>query len=31
MADPTEEDKKQKELEVLRDAFQAFNETTQHL
>ncbi len=31
MADPTEEDKKQKELEVLRAAFQAFNETTQHL
>ena len=31
MADPTEEDKKQKELEILRAAFQAFNETTQHL
>ncbi len=31
MADPTEEDKKQKELEVLRAAFQAFNETTEHL
>jgi len=31
MADPTEDDKKQKELEVLRAAFQAFNETTEHL
>ncbi|MCZ6513599.1 MAG: ATP-binding protein [Nitrospinae bacterium] len=31
MADPTEEDKRQKELEVLRAAFQAFNETTEHL
>jgi len=31
MEDPTQEDKKQKELEVLRAAFQAFNETTEHL
>jgi PAS domain S-box-containing protein len=31
MEDPTQEDKKQKELEVLRAAFQSFNETTQHL
>jgi PAS domain S-box-containing protein len=31
MEDPTQEDRKQKELEVLRAAFQAFNETTQHL
>ena len=31
MEDPTQEDKKQKELEVLRAAFQSFNETTEHL
>jgi two-component system sensor histidine kinase FlrB len=31
MEDPTQEEKKQKELEVLRAAFQSFNETTQHL
>jgi PAS domain S-box-containing protein len=31
MADSTQEDRKQKELEVLRAAFQSFNETTQHL
>lgn len=31
MEDSTQEDKKQKELEVLRAAFQSFNETTQHL
>ena len=31
MEDSTQEDRKQKELEVLRAAFQSFNETTQHL
>ncbi len=31
MENPTQENKKQKELEVLRAAFQAFNETTEHL
>ena len=31
MEDPTQEDKKQKELEILRAAFQSFNETTEHL
>jgi len=31
MEDSTQEDRKQKELEVLRAAFQSFNETTEHL
>lgn len=31
MEDPAQEDRKQKELEVLRAAFQSFNETTEHL